>query len=414
MERPVGQPNLDVRLTRSQSGSILDIDFVGVLGITPADMAASSGPSAAAVAAATASNSNNSSALVPVTNSASMAMVPSGRRLKILEHRVHKVEMRTKENGDVEEELVVSNLRPFTLKVGVHDHLDQPMIDCSLPLRATLLYENGLPVKQTSTSEPLLVGETDVVALQGAATFKLRITSLSSHRDKQRFRIQVAPQDVETQMSETCLCIVTDPMKSVTKLGRATGGPAGGAIPPLVPMPSDTAADVRQSEGLKRKYQETLESHAAQLQTLTETQSAIIRELQGLLALAHQRSMTEATRSPLVASRRAMAVPPRQAIETAVGYPRSRLLCPWRVTGGQWLPQAEVGGRAESEGVIRVDGEARALAVLPPAPQAGSHSLSLSRVELPTPGPGCSNACCVPLFPQGDVAACAATLRRSS
>lgn len=49
---------------------------------------------------------------------------------------------------------------------------------------------HSLPVKQTSSSEPLLVGETDVVALQGAATFKLRITSLSSHRDKQRFRIQ--------------------------------------------------------------------------------------------------------------------------------------------------------------------------------------------------------------------------------
>ena len=30
---------------------------------------------------------------------------------------MHKVEMRTKENGDEEEELVVSNLRPFTLKV---------------------------------------------------------------------------------------------------------------------------------------------------------------------------------------------------------------------------------------------------------------------------------------------------------
>ena len=50
------------------------------------------------------------------------------------------------------------------------DHLDQPLHDCSLPLRATLLYENGLAVKQTSTSEPLLVGETDVVALQGAAS----------------------------------------------------------------------------------------------------------------------------------------------------------------------------------------------------------------------------------------------------
>ena len=125
------------------------------------------------------------------TSSAGGALVPTGRRLKILEHRVHKVEMRTKENGEQEEELVVSNLRPFTLKVGVHDHLDNPIHDSNLPLRASLLYENGLPVKQTSTSEPLLVGETDVVALQGSATFKLRITSLSSHRDKQRFRIQV-------------------------------------------------------------------------------------------------------------------------------------------------------------------------------------------------------------------------------
>jgi hypothetical protein len=61
---------------------------------------------------------------------------------------VHKVEMRTKESGESEEELVVSNLRPFTLKVGVHDANDVPILDCSLPLRATLLYENGAPVKQ--------------------------------------------------------------------------------------------------------------------------------------------------------------------------------------------------------------------------------------------------------------------------
>merc|ERR1711865_436143 len=131
-----------------------------------------------------------------------------------------------------EEELVVSNLRPFTLKVGVHDALDMPILDCALPLRASLLYENGLPVKQTSSSEPLPVGETDVVALQGAATFKLRITSLSSHRDKQRFRIQVAPQDLEMQLSESNLRVVTDPMKSVTKLGRNTN-----PNPPPLPLP---------------------------------------------------------------------------------------------------------------------------------------------------------------------------------
>ena len=139
------------------------------------------------------------------TSSAGGALVPTGRRLKILEHRVHKVEMRTKENGEQEEELVVSNLRPFTLKVGVLDVHDQPLLDGNLPLRATLLYENGLPVKQTSSSEPLLVGETDVVALQGAATFKLRITSLSSHRDKQRFRIQIEPQARAAQLGRAIL-----------------------------------------------------------------------------------------------------------------------------------------------------------------------------------------------------------------
>ena len=100
---------------------------------------------------------------------------------------------------------------------------DFAIADSVLPLQATLLYENGLPVKQMSTSEPLLVGETDVVALQGTATFKLRITSLSSHRDKQRFRIQVTPQDPNIRLAEPALSVVTLPMKSVTKLGNRAG-----------------------------------------------------------------------------------------------------------------------------------------------------------------------------------------------
>ena len=169
---------MDIRLTRSTSGSILDIDFVGGPAMSTMPPPAAPGCSTVALSAA----------------SGAALLGGSGRKLKILEHRVHKVENRTKENGEQEEELVVSNLRPFTLKVGVLDVHDQPLLDGNLPLRATLLYENGLPVKQTSSSEPLLVGETDVVALQGAATFKLRITSLSSHRDKQRFRIQIEPQ----------------------------------------------------------------------------------------------------------------------------------------------------------------------------------------------------------------------------
>ena len=37
-------------------------------------------------------------------------------------------------------------------QVGVHDALDMPILDCALPLRASLLYENGLPVKQARLS----------------------------------------------------------------------------------------------------------------------------------------------------------------------------------------------------------------------------------------------------------------------
>mmetsp|Transcript_26364 Transcript_26364/g.78797 ORF Transcript_26364/g.78797 Transcript_26364/m.78797 type:complete len:201 (-) Transcript_26364:356-958(-) len=185
--------------------------------------------------------------------------------------------MRTRENGESEEELVVSNLRPFTLKVGVHDSADVPIVDCSLPLRATLLYENGSAVKQTSLSEPLLVGETDVVALQGAATFKLRITSLSSHRDKQRFRIQVAPQEESLTRTEPLLSVVTDPMKSVTKLGRAMP-------PPPLPSPGGDAA----AEGVKRRCRETLDAHAQSIAQLQETHVQIAAELEAVASLAQR------------------------------------------------------------------------------------------------------------------------------
>ena len=70
----------------------------------------------AGASAAAACTCSSTTALTAAPDHSS-AIVASGRRLKILEHHVHKVEERAKENGDKEEELVVSNLRPFTLKV---------------------------------------------------------------------------------------------------------------------------------------------------------------------------------------------------------------------------------------------------------------------------------------------------------
>jgi len=56
-------------------------------------------------------------------------------------------------------------------------------------------------------SVPLLVGKTEVVAMQGAALFKLRVTS--SHRDKQRFRIRISPSDTSLLLREPGLSVVT-------------------------------------------------------------------------------------------------------------------------------------------------------------------------------------------------------------
>ena len=44
-----------------------------------------------------------------------------GRHLQILDHTVHRIDAHTKANGEEEKEMVVSNLRHFTLKIGVID-----------------------------------------------------------------------------------------------------------------------------------------------------------------------------------------------------------------------------------------------------------------------------------------------------
>ena len=229
----------------------------------------------------------------------------SRRKLKILEHRVHKVENRTKENGEQEEELVVSNLRPFTLKVGVLDVHDQPLLDGNLPLRATLLYENGLPVKQTSSSSrcssvrptssrcrappPSSCGSRPLEPPRQAAL--PHPDRAAGARRATRPRNSAAqcgailppiadappPLTLLQEMHAPArpqLVVVTDPMKSVTKLGRASGAANGAA--PLPPTPD---ADGAASESLKRKYRETLELHSAQIAQMQETQQLILQEI---------------------------------------------------------------------------------------------------------------------------------------
>jgi len=81
-----------------------------------------------------------------------------GRHLQILDHTVHRIDTHTRNNGEEEKEMVVSNLRHFTLKIGVLDPRMGVGREAELPLKAELLYENGLLVEQLATCEPLLVG----------------------------------------------------------------------------------------------------------------------------------------------------------------------------------------------------------------------------------------------------------------
>jgi len=217
-----------------------------------------------------------------------------GRHLQILDHTVHRIDTHTRNNGEEEKEMVVSNLRHFTLKIGVLDPRMGVGREAELPLRAELLYENGQLVEQLATCEPLLVGKTEVVAMQGIALFKLRITSLSSHRDKQRFRIRVSPVDTNLLLREPGLSVVTTPMKCVTKLSHRAGASCkleGGA---------DGAEDAGEEadewdEGapgppssIKRKRDELeplLDAQGAQLQQLQETSSQMMEQLRALKQL---------------------------------------------------------------------------------------------------------------------------------
>lgn len=80
---------------------------------------------------------------------------------------------------------------------------------------------------------------------------------------------------MERLQSEPELCVVTDPMKSVTKLGRSAATPA----PQLLPSGGgDLLAGA--PESVKRKCREILESHSQALQNISETQHVIRNELQ--------------------------------------------------------------------------------------------------------------------------------------
>mmetsp|Transcript_10238 Transcript_10238/g.25783 ORF Transcript_10238/g.25783 Transcript_10238/m.25783 type:complete len:333 (-) Transcript_10238:30-1028(-) len=168
--------------------------------------------------------------------SARASLSQRGLVLHITEHTVHRidtvlstpsVDLRRADMSESQRfdgagasdhmEMVVSNLRLFSMSVALFDAGGVRVTALpggqELLLRAELIYENGLPVETLGAQEPPLVGKTELGLANGQANFRLRITSLSSHRDRQRFRVRVTAVDSNSHRLEAGLFVVTKPMK---------------------------------------------------------------------------------------------------------------------------------------------------------------------------------------------------------
>jgi len=190
------------------------------------------------------------------TSTRSVAVPWEDLQLIIRQHSVHKVE-EDELNG--EKIYVVSNLRKFKIEVALvyRDGLDaqgqaEPALDNRLELRAVLLYENGCVVKKSTEDEQLLLGETEVVIIKGEATFKLQMgpSILSSKMGKQNFRIKIEPVQLAIAEQNQQLIVLTEPLKSVTKLERKPPPPRGYDEPGASPFSAPSLPPLGQASQL--------------------------------------------------------------------------------------------------------------------------------------------------------------------
>jgi len=187
---------------------------------------------------------------------------PTVLQLVIANHSVHKI---LNQGIPDLQEYVVSNLRKFTVDVVLIDRVhglaggaSEAVGTANMALKATLLYENGNVVRQTQEHERLLEGDTEVMVIGGKGQFSLKMgmNALSNKLGKQRFRIKIEPKDAGLQQYEH-LSVLTEPLRSVTKLERKRPEPRGAAPPPQSDpnAPLFPAADAASIAQLQRELE---------------------------------------------------------------------------------------------------------------------------------------------------------------
>jgi len=136
--------------------------------------------------------------------------------LAVTHHEIHRIDTL----GEGERELVMSTLKAFQLRVAVQSAAGKIVRDLDgMVLRATLIYEDGQTVKELSATQepPLLNGQ--AIVEDGVASFRMRITVLSSLCHARRFRLRIHAEHAPD------LSAVTSALKTITKLRRGPREP---------------------------------------------------------------------------------------------------------------------------------------------------------------------------------------------
>ena len=133
--------------------------------------------------------------------------------LAVTHQEIHRIDAL----ADGEKELVMSTLKAFQLRIAVQSAAGKLVRDLDgMVLRATLLYEDGQAVKELSATQepPLLNGQ--ALVENGIASFRMRITVLSSLCHARRFRVRIHAEHAPE------LATVTSAVKTITKLRRGS------------------------------------------------------------------------------------------------------------------------------------------------------------------------------------------------
>jgi len=191
----------------------------------------------------------------------------TGWKLHITDHTVHKASA---------EDLIVSTLKPFSISVGLGDEDDLRIVEHEpAHLTCELLYENGQPVPTPLLPEQRTLIHGGTALLQGGrATFKLRLSVLSSQHGFRKFRLRLAVAREEGSSPLPHIAsVITDPMRTITKLHRGPRQPADGVAAKrgIEEVEDDLEGDEEGPPPPK----------LSALRRVVEEQSASIRELQG-------------------------------------------------------------------------------------------------------------------------------------